>query len=301
MDRKRAWVIPLITGATTLVIFFFSQGGVAGMARNPTVTFAVFAALVLIETPLLWLNYRRIRRDPILVPVAEMPPSTAGVFGEAELPAALTASRWKIAVRIVYILIGGGAFLCIGLVQPGVCRTVSLVGYMPLILWNLGLTLLCLWAPEHLFLQEDGLRSLEAGMGLGSMGWCGRESRASGRIVLPEPIRLVHPFVQDRHDANAAVAEQFPVDEVLLIPADVSVDAELGRDRAPGEAVVGDGLEALEQAADVAFGLGLAKRIACVGVDLVQAAGGAVLDLEGAQAGARGALRAITWSASSGR
>ena len=50
--------------------------------------------------------------------------------------------------------------------------------------------------------------------------------------VVFQPLDLVHAFVQDRHDASFTVAEEFPIDDVLLVAAEIAVDAEPGGDGA---------------------------------------------------------------------
>ena len=42
----------------------------------------------------------------------------------------------------------------------------------------------------------------------------------------------MHALMQDRHDADVAIAEPPPVDEVPLVSEEVTVNAELGRYRA---------------------------------------------------------------------
>jgi len=39
----------------------------------------------------------------------------------------------------------------------------------------------------------------------------------------------VHPFIQDRHDADVAVGQLAPIDEVTLVAEEETIDAELGR------------------------------------------------------------------------
>ena len=55
---------------------------------------------------------------------------------------------------------------------------------------------------------------------------------------LPEPAKVVaktrglmHPFMQYRHDADVAVREPPPIDEVPFVAEEVAFDAELGRNR----------------------------------------------------------------------
>ena len=91
------------------------------------------------------------------------------------------------------------------------------------------------------------------------------------RQILPEAVDLVHAFVKDGGDANAAVGQGSPVDIVVLVPAEKAVHAIFGRDGAPRNSAGGDGGEAGEQAPDVAGGLFLAPQFSGVDVDFIQA------------------------------
>ena len=115
-----------------------------------------------------------------------------------------------------------------------------------------------------------------------------------------QAVDLMHTLVQDRHDADFAVREQFPVDEVLLVAAEIAVDAELGGDCCPRKFSRGDGLKFVEGTADVNLGLRFAPFAASVGIDFVQPVSHTVLDAERGHLRLR-AFRLITASASSGR
>jgi hypothetical protein len=80
----------------------------------------------------------------------------------------------------------------------------------------------------------------------------------------------VHPLVEDGDDAERAVGQAFPVDDVAPVAGVPAVDAELGGDAAPDDFAPGDGGEGLEEAADIAVGLGLAPGLPRVAVDLVE-------------------------------
>ena len=68
-------------------------------------------------------------------------------------------------------------------------------------------------------------------------------ARASDREAFPECRYLMHALVKDRHDADSAMAEYFPVNKMFLVPAKVSGHAKLCGHRAPQNASLGDGLE----------------------------------------------------------
>lgn len=48
--------------------------------------------------------------------------------------------------------------------------------------------------------------------------------------IISEPLNPVHLLVEDGHDADGAVFEQLPIDEVPLIATDEAADAEFRRD-----------------------------------------------------------------------
>lgn len=48
--------------------------------------------------------------------------------------------------------------------------------------------------------------------------------------ILAKPGDLVHPLVQDGDDADPAIIEPAPVDEMVLVAKEVPVDTELRRD-----------------------------------------------------------------------
>ena len=115
------------------------------------------------------------------------------------------------------------------------------------------------------------------------------------REILPEPFDLVHPLVQDRDDADVAVQQAPPIDQVSFVAEHIAVDAELGGDGAGGDAVGLDAREGIEQAGDIAIRLRLAPAVACVAVDVVKTVRSGLLDADGGHRQAR--LRAMTSAA----
>jgi hypothetical protein len=115
-----------------------------------------------------------------------------------------------------------------------------------------------------------------------------------------EPVNLVHPIVQDRHDADLAIGERLPIDEMAFIAADIAVQAELRRNGTPRKASLRYGGEAGEKTPDIAVRLGFTPGLVCVAVDLVELLFGSVLDPEPTDASER-RPRLMTVSASSGR
>jgi hypothetical protein len=48
--------------------------------------------------------------------------------------------------------------------------------------------------------------------------------------IFTETIDLVHPFMQDRHDADVAIRQPSPIDKMPFVPKIIPLDGELGRD-----------------------------------------------------------------------
>ena len=117
--------------------------------------------------------------------------------------------------------------------------------------------------------------------------------------VLAEPIDLMHPFVQDRHDADVAVRQSSPIDEMSFVSEEIPVDAELGRNGSRYYAVRSDLFESLEQTDDVAIRLFGAPMVPRVAVNLVETVGGRFLD-RGQQPSGQVRFRAMTSAGVSG-
>jgi hypothetical protein len=97
-----------------------------------------------------------------------------------------------------------------------------------------------------------------------------RPSHPSLRKIFPKPVHLMHPLVQDRHDANIPVRQPPPVHEMMLVPEVEAVDGELCRDRPRRDAMHLDLAERCKEIGDVAISLFSAPTVARVAVDLVK-------------------------------
>jgi hypothetical protein len=49
--------------------------------------------------------------------------------------------------------------------------------------------------------------------------------------IVAEAVDLMHALVQDRHDADVAIVEPAPIDEMVLVAEDIAIHAELRRHR----------------------------------------------------------------------
>ena len=96
--------------------------------------------------------------------------------------------------------------------------------------------------------------------------------------MFPKSPDLMHPLMQDRDDADVAIAEAPPIDEMPLVSEDVAVDPEIPRHRPRQNPVRLDPCEGFEQTGDVTLGLVLPPAVPCVAVDLVETVGGRLLD-----------------------
>lgn len=99
--------------------------------------------------------------------------------------------------------------------------------------------------------------------------------------ILPESLNLVHPFVQDRDDADVAVRQAPPIDEVAFVAENIAVDPERGGYRPGGHAVGLNAREGVEKAGDIAIRLGLAPAVAGMAVDVVETVRRRLLDADG--------------------
>ncbi len=157
MDRDHAWVIPALTGLIMLGCIYAALGGSAGVSRDPGVSLAAAAIMVAITVPLLWLTYRRLRRQPIIVPITETKPNISLAEQLNYPPVVLMASRWKLLGRATFAGVVTAIFIGISLAQPGVCRVVSVGLLGPFLIWAFLLWALSLWRPNRLTLAPEGL------------------------------------------------------------------------------------------------------------------------------------------------
>ena len=89
-------------------------------------------------------------------------------------------------------------------------------------------------------------------------------------MIIAKAICLVHAFVQDGHDTDVAIRKTPPVDEMMLMPEIVSLDAKLCRDWPRRYAVARDPVESCKQVGDVAIRLFGTPSITGVAVNLVK-------------------------------
>jgi hypothetical protein len=119
--------------------------------------------------------------------------------------------------------------------------------------------------------------------------------------ILPEAIDLMHALMQDRHDADIAVAEPPPIDEVPFVLEEVAFDAELRWYRPRCHAMALDFPEGFEQSRNVTVRLFTPPLVAGVAVDIVETVRSRLLDADGGHSGSgQFRLRAMTSSAVSG-
>jgi hypothetical protein len=124
MNRKYAWVQPVVTLAILLGCWLYAFLTTPGLQQDPAIAFVVLASLVVVPAPFLWLEYRRMRRYPLVVEVA--PDAAEPIDARLERPPLiLVASRFKVLIWCVAMV----AWLCLfgglALAQRGVCRVVS--------------------------------------------------------------------------------------------------------------------------------------------------------------------------------
>jgi hypothetical protein len=88
--------------------------------------------------------------------------------------------------------------------------------------------------------------------------------RSAPSEILSEAVDLVHTFMEDCHNADVAIREMTPVDEMPLVAEEEPLDAEFGRDGFRDNT---------EKAGEAFFGLAVTPPIASVVVDVIKAMG----------------------------
>src|SRR5690606_32273322 len=77
------------------------------------------------------------------------------------------------------------------------------------------------------------------------------EAPSSQPEIRAESVDLMHALVEDRHDADLAVREPAPIDDMALIAKRESLDAEFGRHRPGQDPMRLDAAEGLEETLDI--------------------------------------------------
>src|SRR5574337_1053867 len=116
--------------------------------------------------------------------------------------------------------------------------------------------------------------------------------------IFPESFDLVHPFVQNRDDADVPVRQPSPINEMPLVAEEIAVDAERGRDRPRHHAMAFDLVETPKQPVDVAVRLLHSPALPRMPVYLIDPMRGCLLDADGDQSAH--AFRAMTSTAVKG-
>jgi hypothetical protein len=96
-------------------------------------------------------------------------------------------------------------------------------------------------------------------------------------LIVSKAIDLVHSLVEDRHDAYGAILQEFPIDEVFGVTADIAINAKLGWDGHPRKCVCGDLLEPRKHTPNICLRLLGPPGIQRIAIYLVQALTGAKL------------------------
>jgi len=156
MNRKYAWVLTVATAAILAGCFLYALLTTPGLLRQPLVAFLALGIVAATAAPLLWLQYRRAVKYPLVVDIAGTAALSTNIHLD-EPPIVVAASRLKVFVWCAAIA-AGGAILCgLALEQRGICRVVGVATIGPLFAWNLLLWLVLLAVPPRLVLDETGL------------------------------------------------------------------------------------------------------------------------------------------------
>jgi hypothetical protein len=87
--------------------------------------------------------------------------------------------------------------------------------------------------------------------------------------IVPEPVDLVHPLMQEGHDANVPIREAAPIDKVPFVAEKLTFNTKVGGNGLGMCLVRIDAVESLKQPVDVAVGLFRTPAVARVAIDLV--------------------------------
>ncbi len=117
--------------------------------------------------------------------------------------------------------------------------------------------------------------------------------------VISETVKLMHAFVQNRHNADRAIRQYAPINIMMLVAAVETLDAKIFGDSPPSNLARSNFLEPCEEPANVALGLGVSPRRSCINIDVVDPPTGSFLHTIGGHICQARAFRAITASASS--
>jgi hypothetical protein len=186
MNRKYAWVFPVITGAVLLGCWLYTVISEKLLWEQPVVALGTLVLLVAVSAPVVCLQYWRARKYPLVVEVTEAASNSFSGTADRE-SIVFRASRFKMLAWFLAIFAGCAVFGGLGYAQRGVCRVVGLGTILPLIVWNTVFWTTLFISPPRLFLTPDGL-SVEYPWATRRWGWSQIGAISVAKINLPIPI-----------------------------------------------------------------------------------------------------------------
>lgn len=81
VERKTAIGVVAATYAILLVSWFLAAGGIDGILRDPLIQLATLGIIAIVTLPALWLTYRRMLRNPMVLPAGDPSPATIAQVG----------------------------------------------------------------------------------------------------------------------------------------------------------------------------------------------------------------------------
>jgi hypothetical protein len=174
VERKTAIGVVAATYAILLVSWFLAAGGIDGIRRDPLIQLATLGIMAIVTLPVSWLTYRRMLRNPMVVPAGDPSPATIAQVGLSNGAVTLVASRRKVLLNVFYLVAWAGVVVTISLLQPGACRVVSVAATMALCCWAVGTWVSFLFVLPTLTFSRDALTLMTA---LRTQSWTWDEIR----------------------------------------------------------------------------------------------------------------------------
>lgn len=155
---KQPLPIALFAGGLVLLAFYKSMGGIDGIRSHPGEALIV-ALIAAIAMAMSFLSRRhRMSQNSPYFAVPDPAPGTPPDARLTSLPLVLIASRGKMLGTLAIALLGAPFVALMLASQPGICGTVGLASFAPILLGGLAMLAVGLVWPERLEIAPWGLK-----------------------------------------------------------------------------------------------------------------------------------------------
>jgi len=203
MNQNRPLLITAVAAVLLLGISFQHLGGLDGIQSDPTMSLSVVGMMALVSVPVLWLSYRRQKREPMFVELEEPTPNSDDSAHTTSAPQVIVASRWKAAVRCLLFMPSMFIIALVGLAQHGVCQVAIMAVWTPVLLSGFVTAAAGILFPERLVIAAEGLTRTTAWR---TQRWTWNEVR---HVTL---IRTRIPFTQKQLSIGVTFQRYAPAD-----------------------------------------------------------------------------------------